>query len=105
YFRLREDDVFASGGWPLARLAQSAALAARLFGEPLLGGMEPGAPADITVLDYAAPAPLRGDNLAGHWVFGLSARYVRDVMVAGEVVVRDRRLTRVDQDQLAGAGA
>jgi hypothetical protein len=37
-------------------------------------------------------------------VFGLGSRCVRDVMVAGEWVVRDRRLTRVDQAELA-AGA
>jgi cytosine/adenosine deaminase-related metal-dependent hydrolase len=42
-------------------------------------------------------------SFAGHWVFGLSARVVRDVMVAGEWVVTDRRLTRVDQQQLAAA--
>jgi hypothetical protein len=34
-------------------------------------------------------------------MFGLSARAVRDVIVGGEVVVRERRLTRVDQDALA----
>ncbi len=44
--------------WPLARLAESARLAGRVFDEPLLGTLEPGAPADLVVLDYAAPAPL-----------------------------------------------
>jgi len=33
-------------------------------------------------------------------MFGLTAARVRDVFVAGEPVVRDRRLTRVDQDKL-----
>jgi 5-methylthioadenosine/S-adenosylhomocysteine deaminase len=33
-------------------------------------------------------------------MFGLSARSVRDVLVGGRVVVRDRRLTAVDQDEL-----
>jgi putative selenium metabolism protein SsnA len=101
YFRLRENDDTAGAGWPLARLAAGAHLAGRVFGEPLLGTLEPGAPADLVVLDYAAPAPVDQDSFAGHWVFGLSARHVRDVMVAGEFVVTDRRLTRVDQDALA----
>jgi cytosine/adenosine deaminase-related metal-dependent hydrolase len=70
----------------------------------LLGGIVAGAPADLVVLDYPAPTPLDTDTLAGHWMFGLSARAVRDVVVGGEVVVRERRLTRVDQDALA-AGA
>jgi putative selenium metabolism protein SsnA len=103
YFRLREDDVGAAPDWPLARLAESARLAARTFGEPLLGTLEPGAPADLVVLDYAAPAPVRESSFAGHWVFGLSARHVRDVMVAGEWVVRDRLPTRVDVQELAAS--
>ena len=37
YFRLREDDVLAGGGWPLERLAESARLAGELYDEPLLG--------------------------------------------------------------------
>ena len=45
--------------WPLARLAESARLAGRIFGEPLLGTLEPGAPADLVVLDYAAARAAR----------------------------------------------
>ncbi len=101
FFRLREDDGGTGGDWPLQRLAESAHLAGRAFGEPLLGALQPGAPADLVVLDYAAPTPVHDGSFAGHWVFGLSARVVRDVMVAGEWVVTDRRLTNVDQQQLA----
>ena len=101
FFRLREDDGGAGGNWPLQRLAESAHLAGGAFGEPLLGVLQPGAPADLVVLDYAAPTPVHDQSFAGHWVFGLSARVVRDVMVAGEWVVVDRRLATVDQQQLA----
>ncbi len=31
------------------------------------------------------PTPLDGTSFAGHWIFGLSSRSVRDVMVAGEL--------------------
>jgi putative selenium metabolism protein SsnA len=101
YFRLREEDEAAAAGWALAHLAASARLAGRIFGEPLLGTLEPGAPADLVVLDYVPPAPLDESSLAGHWIFGLSARHVRDVMVAGEWVVRDRRLVGTNQDEVA----
>ena len=101
YFRLREDDVLADGGWPLERLAESARLAGELYDEPLLGTLAEGAPADLVVLDYPAPTPIDASTFPGHWVFALSSRHVRDVMVAGEWVVRDRRLTRIDQDALA----
>ena len=101
YFRLREDDAAVDAQWPLARLAESARVAGRIFDDPLLGTLRPGAPADLVVLDYAAPAPVRAGSFAGHWVFGLSSRAVRDVMVAGEWVVRDRRLVHADEHQIA----
>jgi putative selenium metabolism protein SsnA len=104
YFRLREDDLRAGPDWPLHHLAEGARFVGRAFGERKLGTIEAGAPADLVVLDYAAPAPLHEESFPGHWVFGLGSRCVRDVMVAGEWVVRDRRLTRVDQAELA-AGA
>ncbi len=101
FFRLREDDGGTGFDWPLVRLAESARLAGRAFDEPLLGTLQVGAPADLVVLDYAAPSPLHDGSFAGHWIFGLSSRAVRDVMVAGEWVVTNRRLTRADQQQLA----
>ena len=101
YFRLHDDGEGAAADWPLVRLAESARLAGRIYAEPLLGTLEPGAPADLVVLDYAAPAPLDERSFGGHWVFGLAARHVRHVMVAGEWVVRNRRLTQLDQDELA----
>lgn len=99
FFRHQED---GSPGydWPLARLAVGAGVVARAFDEPHLGHIEAGAPADIAILDYDAPTPLHAGTLAGHWIFGLGARHVRDVIVAGGIVVRDRRLTLVDQDAL-----
>jgi putative selenium metabolism protein SsnA len=100
YFRAREEDIALSGSWPLARLAAAAELAGRIFGEPGLGVIVAGAPADLVVLDYRAPTPLDDVNLAGHWIFGLRAAQVRDVMVAGDLVVADRRLTRVDHDRV-----
>jgi putative selenium metabolism protein SsnA len=92
YWRGHEDDPSISPSWVLDRLAAGATFAGLGFGEPLLGRIEPGAPADLVVLDYDPPTPLSAENLAGHWVFGLSASHVRDVVVDGSVVVRERRL-------------
>jgi putative selenium metabolism protein SsnA len=105
FFRAREADVATAGDWPLARLADGARFAGRVHGEPLLGTLRAGAPADLVVLDYPTPTPVTADNLVGHWVFGLSAAQVRDVLVAGEIVVADRRSTRVDEAEVAAAGA
>ncbi|MDH4141599.1 MAG: amidohydrolase family protein [Chloroflexota bacterium] len=95
-----DDAGDADASWPLRRLAAGARLVADAFDEPEFGRIVPGAPADLVVLDQPLPTPITADTLAGHWVFGLSARAVRDVLVAGRVVVREGRLTGVDQDAL-----
>ena len=86
---------------PLARLSQGAKLVGARFEEPLLGSLVPGAPADLVVLDYQPPTPLDASSLAAHYLFGLGGWAVRDVMVAGRWVVRDRRPLLVDEEELA----
>ncbi len=103
FLRLREDDVTASAGWPLARLAEGARFAGAAFGEPSLGTITPGAPADLVVLRYDPPTPLSSANAGGHWAFGLHAGLVRDVFVAGERVVADGTPTRVDRQRVLAA--
>jgi cytosine/adenosine deaminase-related metal-dependent hydrolase len=101
FFRLHEDGSGAGPDWALDRLAVGAKLVGESFGERRFGRIETGAPADLVVLDYAAPAPLDARSFPGHWIFGLGSRCVRDVMVAGEWAVLDRRLTHADQQELA----
>jgi putative selenium metabolism protein SsnA len=105
FFRATEAGIATDPGWPVRRLAEGARIAGRRFGEPLLGTIAPGAPADLTVLSYPSPTPLTGENLPGHWVFGVSSRQVRDVIVAGELVVADRRSTRIDEEKIAQQAA
>jgi putative selenium metabolism protein SsnA len=105
YFRAVEAGAAAGPAWPLQRLAEGARLAGRIFGEPLHGSIAAGAPADLTVLSYDPPAPLSAANLPGHWVFGLAAGRVRDVVVGGQLVIADGRSTRVDEAKIAEAAA
>jgi putative selenium metabolism protein SsnA len=101
FFRATEAGAAAGPGWALRRLAEGARIAGRSFGETAHGTIAPGAPADLTVLGYLPPAPLTAENLPGHWVFGVSVGQVRDVIVAGELVIADRRSTRVDEAEIA----
>ncbi len=105
YFRATEAGAATAPAWPLERLAEGGQLAGRIFGEPQLGSIAAGAPADLTVLGYDPPAPLSAANLPGHWVFGVAAGRVRDVLVAGELVIADGRSTRVDEAKIAEAAA
>ncbi len=100
YWRARETDLEIVPQWSLERLAESSHFAGRALDQPLLGTIQPGAPADLVILEYDPPTPLTDENLAAHWVFGLSARHVRDVMVAGKWAVRNRRLVQADNEEL-----
>lgn len=55
--------------------------------------------ADIVVIDGAALAP--GGDPATRIVFGGASRAVRDVIVDGQVLVRDRRPTRMDPAEVS----
>ena len=100
YLRRREEDLRAAPDWGVEALQAGARLVARSFDEPLLGSLVPGAPADLAILDGMSPTPLTPASLAGQWMLGLSAARVRDVLVGGVPLVRDRRLTRVDDEEL-----
>jgi putative selenium metabolism protein SsnA len=105
YWRAREDDILVTPAWALGRLSEGARFAGRAWRESQLGKIEPGAPADVVVMEYTPPTPLTADGFPGHWIFGLSPRHVRDVIVAGEVVVDHRRPVRVDPDEILSHAA
>lgn len=66
-----------------------------------IGSLEPGKLADVVVHHGATIGrPPRG-GVALSLVWGSDGRGVRDVIVDGKVVVRDRRSTMVDEDALA----
>jgi 5-methylthioadenosine/S-adenosylhomocysteine deaminase len=70
-----------------------------------IGSLEVGKGADIVVLDAADPAWMPRGDLARQLVWGHVSRTVRDVLVDGRVVVRDRRPTGVDLAAVAAAAA
>jgi 5-methylthioadenosine/S-adenosylhomocysteine deaminase len=68
-----------------------------------LGAIEVGRRADIVVHDLTSPSfrPAGGDPYV-QLVWGTDGRSVRHVVVDGQIVVRDRRCTLVDEEALAG---
>jgi formimidoylglutamate deiminase len=63
-----------------------------------IGGIAPGARADMIVLDGDHPLlhGRRSDALLDSWIFSGNANPVRDVYVGGRVVIRDGRHDRED---------
>jgi putative selenium metabolism protein SsnA len=101
YIKAREASLDVGPGWGLQRLVTGAGIVGEAFGEPALGRLEAGAPADLVVLEYRSPTPLEAGNMAGHMIFGIGAAMVRDVMVAGRWIVRGRKHQLIDEEELA----
>jgi putative selenium metabolism protein SsnA len=99
FFRAREVDLDTAAEQFTDMLARGAELAGDLFSLPL-GRLEEGAAADLVVLDYEPPTPFSGDNLAWHWMFAMNSGMVRDVMVDGNWILRDREFTGVDEERI-----
>jgi 5-methylthioadenosine/S-adenosylhomocysteine deaminase len=67
-----------------------------------LGAIVPGYLADLVILDYEGLHTAPSYSLLDNIVYCCTGRDVATVIVNGEVVVRDGRLTTVDEDELVG---
>ncbi len=65
-----------------------------------LGRIQPGAKADLVVIDYLPPTPLTPENLFGHLLFGISNARVDSLIVNGLYVVRDGEMVTVDEQAI-----
>lgn len=58
---------------------------------------------NLVVLDYKSPTPVKSENFTGHFVFGLQASDVQHVISNGKLIVRDRQIETVDEDEVLAA--
>jgi len=66
----------------------------------VVGKLVAGAHADVIVVDYDPPTPLRSSNISSHILFGLSGRQVQTTIVAGRVLMQDRKLLTADETEV-----
>lgn len=87
------------GGYDLVQMAvyNNAALAGVFFPEAPLGVIQPGAYADLILVDYQPFTPLTPGNLPWHILFGFQDSMVTATMVAGRLLMKDRRLLFLDE--------
>jgi len=76
----------------------NAALANKFFPQASLGRLEPGAFADIIFVDYHPHTPLTTGNLPWQIIFGFNESMVTSTIVAGELLMRDRKLLTIDEE-------
>jgi cytosine/adenosine deaminase-related metal-dependent hydrolase len=89
----------ARSGLTLSRIIEMLANNARRASLSLgvtLGQLKPGAAADVIVSDYIPFTPLTIENAAAHLLYGMTARHVRDIFVAGQRLMHDRQITNHD---------
>ena len=68
-----------------------------------IGRIAPGCRADLTLIDMSDPSWLPLNSAVRQLVHVEAGRGVRHVIVDGAVVVRDRRLTTIDEDEIYDA--
>jgi putative selenium metabolism protein SsnA len=78
----------------------NAALAGSFFPGAPLGVLATGAHADLILVDYRPTTPLTAGNLPWHILFGFHESMVTTTIVAGEILMRDRRLLSLDEDEI-----
>jgi cytosine/adenosine deaminase-related metal-dependent hydrolase len=55
---------------------------------------------NLVVLDYDPPTPVTKENFIGHLLFGISSAHITDVISGGRLIVRNRKLTTVDEQEI-----
>lgn len=68
---------------------------------PSVGQLREGWAADLVCIDYMPPTDMNAANFAGHLVFGLSQATVDTTVVAGEVLMKGKKFTLLDEDKIA----
>jgi cytosine/adenosine deaminase-related metal-dependent hydrolase len=54
----------------------------------------------LVIMDYPAPTSFNTSNFYGHFLFGLESRYIRHVISGGKLIVHNRELVLVNQQEI-----
>ncbi len=87
-----------------AALLNNCTIAQKIWGMRL-GRIEPGAQADLILVDYYPPTPLHNKNLFGHVLFGIANAPVDSLLVRGRYVIRAKECVTVDERAVAEKAA
>ncbi len=83
-----------------AALLNNRTIAKKIWGWDI-GRIEPGARADLILVDYYPPTPLDSRNLFGHFLFGIANAPVDSLIVNGRFVLRNKECVTVDERAVA----
>src|SRR5688572_3013889 len=91
------------GGFDLMQMAvyNNAALANMFFPAAPIGKIAKGAVADLVFVEYYPYTPVTDGNLPWHMVFGFQPSMITTTIVAGKVLMKDRKLLVLDEAEIA----
>ena len=55
---------------------------------------------NLVVLDYDTPTEMNEGNFLGHFLFGLNSKHIEHVISNGKLIVKNREITTVDEDEI-----
>ena len=87
-------DVIGMGVYNNAKLANS-------YFDKKIGELSVGAAADIIFVDYHSFTPMNAGNLPWHILFGFNESMVTTTMVNGKLLMKDRKLLTLDEEEIS----
>lgn len=84
---------------PRMLFENNAKIAGRYFSREL-GVLKEGAAGDVIIVDYDPLTPLNENNINSHLVFGVTGHDVVTTVANGQVLMKDRILTRIDTEKV-----
>jgi putative selenium metabolism protein SsnA len=101
--KVHNHDPRRMGGYDVTQMAiyNNAALANQFFPAAPIGQITEGAFADLIFVDYHPYTPLTAGNLPWHIIFGVQQSMVTTTIVAGKVLMKDRQLLTLNEDEIA----
>lgn len=100
--KLWSRDPRRMNGMDVVKMAiyHNAALAENLFPGAAIGVLEEGAQADLIFVDYHPYTPLTTGNLPWQMLFGFHESMITATMVGGELLMYDRKLLTLDEEEI-----
>lgn len=77
-------------------LENNAKIASKFYPKKL-GVLEPGAYADVILVDYSPPTPLNENTFLGHFLFGICEAKVDTTIVNGKILMKNGKLLNLDE--------
>lgn len=96
---VKADPAVAWGETPQMLFENNRRIVAKYF-EGNIGVLKEGAAADIIVAEYDPLTPMNETNYSSHILFGLMGRSVNTTIIDGKIVMKDRKLVGVDEQEI-----